>query len=286
MAHPVRHPVVLGILLMVAGCGFSPMYKTTGTHIGADGKPTVTNVVAELKQVYVPIIQERYGQQLRQFLQQDLGGAGPEDPTGYELRISTYIMNEAVDIHADNTSGRTRTTAFAHWQLYTLGDNPHMLAGGDASVVDGVNNTYEQYFALTLNLETVRTRVAKNMAEQVTQQVATWFRTHARPAVDGSVADQNQPRYVDPNSIVNPNNQMPSQQPGADGLPALATGRTDSQLNEENNEGSSLSTQSAPMDSTPQSTSGNRSGSGTTMTPDVDTSPSSGISIGGGGANE
>lgn len=278
MAHPVRHPAVLGIVLLLAGCGFSPMYKTTGKHIGADGKPTVTDVLAELKEVYVPIIKERYGQQLRQFLQQDLSGASPENPTRYALQIRTYLMNEAVDIHADNTSGRTRTTAFAHWQLYLLGDNPRLLAGGDASVVDGTNNTYEQYFALTLNLETVRTRVAKNMADQVTQQVATWFRTHATPAVDGSVAGQNQPRYVDPN------NQMPSQQPGADGLPALATGRTDSQLNEENNEGDSLSTESGPMDNMPQSTTGSSQGpshSGATA-PDNDTVPGSGISIGGG----
>ena len=284
MAHPVRLTTLLCGLLALAGCGFSPMYKTTGKHIGADGKPTVTDVLAELKEVYVPIIKERYGQQLRQFLQQDLSGASPENPTRYALQIRTYLMNEAVDIHADNTSGRTRTTAFAHWQLYLLGDNPRLLAGGDASVVDGTNNTYEQYFALTLNLETVRTRVAKNMADQVTQQVATWFRTHATPAVDGSIADQNQPRYVDPNSIVNPNNQMPSQQPGADGLPALATGRTDSQLNEENNEGSSMSTESGPMDNIPPSTSGSGQGgsqSGATA-PDNDTVPGSGISIGGG----
>ncbi|GCE84607.1 hypothetical protein [Komagataeibacter diospyri] len=284
MTRPVRHPVILGTLLLLAGCGFSPMYKTTGKHIGADGKPTVTDVLAELKEVYVPVIKERYGQQLRQFLQQDLSGASPENPTRYALQIRTYLMNEAVDIHADNTSGRTRTTAFAHWQLYLLGDTPRLLAGGDASVVDGVNNTYEQYFALTLNLETVRTRVAKNMADQVTQQVATWFRTHATPAVDETANGQNQPRYVDPNSIINPNNQMPSQQPGADGLPALATGRTDSQLNEENNEGNSLTTESGPMDNIPQSTSGSGQGgsrSGATS-PDSDTVPGSGISIGGG----
>lgn len=265
---------------MLGACGFSPMYKTTGTHIGADGQPTVSNVLAELKQVYVPLIPERYGQQLRQFLQQDLSGAGPENPTRYALRIRSYIMNEAVDIHADNTSGRTRTTAFAHWQLYTLGEDPQLLAGGDASVVDGVNNTYEQYFALTLNLETVRGRVAKNMAEQITQQVAVWFRTHAKPALDGSVPGQNQPRYVDPNSIVNPNNQMPAQQPGADGLPAMATGRTDSQLNEQNNEGADMTTESAPADNIPASSS-------RYVMPDARTNTTddmSGISIGGHGS--
>lgn len=255
MAHPVRLTTLLCGLLALAGCGFSPMYKTTGTHIGADGKPTVSNVLAELKQVYVPIIPERYGQQLRQFLQQDLGGAGPENPTRYALQIKSYIMNEAVDIHADNTSGRTRTTAFAHWQLFTLGDSPQLLAGGDASVVDGVNNTYEQYFALTLNLETVRGRVAKNLAEQVTQQVAVWFRTHSKPALNGSIAGQDQPRYTDPNAMVNPNNELPAQMPGADGLPAMATGRTDSQLNEQNNEGGDAATQSSPMENIPASSS-------------------------------
>ncbi|MFT8711105.1 hypothetical protein [Komagataeibacter rhaeticus] len=282
MAHPVRHTAVLCGLLVLAGCGFSPMYKTTGTHIGADGQPTVSNVLAELKQVYVPLIPERYGQQLRQFLQQDLSGAGPEKPTRYALQIKSYIMNEAVDIHADNTSGRTRTTAFAHWQLYTLGDSPQLLAGGDASVVDGVNNTYEQYFALTLNLETVRGRVAKNLAEQITQQVAVWFRTHAKPAVDGSVAGQNQPRYTDPNSIVNPNNQLPAQMPGADGMPAMATGRTDSQLNEQNHGGDDTAPESSPIDNIPASTS--RYVQPDAKKSDGTTDDMSGISIGGQGS--
>ncbi|EFG85360.1 hypothetical protein IFJ82_13635 [Novacetimonas hansenii] len=230
-------------VVMMGGCGFSPMYQTTGKHIGPDGKATVTDVAAELQQVYVPRITERYGQQLRQFLQQDLGGAGPENPTRYSLRIRTYMMNEAVDIHSDNTSGRTRTTAFAHWQLYTVSASPRLLAEGDANIIDGVNNTYEQYFALSLNLETVRTRVAKNMAEQITQQVGVWFRTHAKPATDGSDAEQNQPRFIDPDSIANAssNNQMPSQRPGADGLPALATGRSNSQLNDESDVGTSVS---------------------------------------------
>ncbi|MGY6769334.1 hypothetical protein [Komagataeibacter sp. NFXK3] len=286
MALPVRRTGVLCALLMLAGCGFSPMYKTTGSHIGADGKPTTGNVLAELRQVYVARINERYGQLLRQALQQDMGGAGPENPTGYVLRIRTYLMNEAVDIHADNTSGRTRTTAFAHWTLETVANSPVMLAGGDASVVDGVNNNYEQYFAQTLNLEGVRARVAKNLAEQITQEVAVWFRTHAKPAVSGSVRGQNQPRYIDPNGIINPNNQMPAQHPAADGLPTMATGRTDAQLNEENNGGMTMPDENGPMDNTPDTT--------TTQTPatsgqgSYSRSPStsenddmSGISIGG-----
>ncbi|RBM06147.1 LPS assembly lipoprotein LptE [Novacetimonas cocois] len=238
----LRSLAAAALLVMVGGCGFSPMYKTTGKHLGPDGRPTVTDVAAELQQVYVPRITERYGQQLRQFLQQDLGGAGPENPTRYSLSIRTYMMNEAVDIHSDNTSGRTRTTAFAHWQLYTIGATPHLLAQGDANIIDGVNNTYEQYFALSLNLETVRTRVAKNMAEEITQQVAIWFRTHAKPATDGSDADQNQPRFIDPDSMPNvDNNQMPSQRPGPDGLPALATGRSNSQLDDQNSTSTSTS---------------------------------------------
>ena len=280
MAIPVRRTGVLCALLMLAGCGFSPMYKTTGSHIGPDGRPTAGNVLAELKQVYVARINERYGPLLRQALQQDMGGAGPENPTRYVLRIRTYLMNEAVDIPADNTSGRTRTTAFAHWTLETMANDPEMLAGGDASVVDGVNNNYEQYFAQTLNLEGVRARVAKNLGEQVTQQVAAWFRTHAKPAISGSVRGQNQPRYTDPNGIINPNNQMPAQQPGADGMPTMATGRTDAQLNGENNGDMMTPDENGPMDNTPDTTTqapaSTRRGTSTLENDDM-----SGISIGG-----
>ena len=196
------------------------------------------------------------------------------------LRIRTYLMNEAVDIHADNTSGRTRTTAFAHWTLETVANNPVTLAGGDASVVDGVNNNYEQYFAQTLNLEGVRARVAKNLAEQITQEVAVWFRTHAKPAVSGSVRGQNQPRYIDPNGIINPNNQMPAQHPAADGLPTMATGRTDAQLNEENNGGMTMPDENGPMDNTPDTTTQAPARSGRSPSA-LENDDMSGISIGG-----
>lgn len=53
-----------------------PDGQDDGSHIGADGKPTTGNVLAELKQVYVARITERYGQLLRQALQQDMGEPG------------------------------------------------------------------------------------------------------------------------------------------------------------------------------------------------------------------
>ncbi|ACI50430.1 conserved hypothetical protein [Gluconacetobacter diazotrophicus PA1 5] len=222
MTAPPRR-AVLGALLLagslsLGGCGFQPLYGGKGA-----GGSAADNIPDELRQVYVASIPERYGQELRLFLQQDLAGAGPEDPTGYTLRVNSYVMNEAIDIHSDNTSGRTRATGHAHWMLYTVAPNPVLLTQGDAQTVDGENESFEQYFAQNLNQATLGRRVADTIAERITQQLAVWFRSHTTPA-QRVVAPQ--PTYIDPNVMPNASNEMPRQSVGEDGMPGMAIGRS------------------------------------------------------------
>lgn len=205
---------LLALPVALSGCGFQPLYGEQKGQIAPE---------AELKRVYVPNIPERSGQQLRLALQQNMAGDRPEDPDGYTLIVQPYFGQESIDIHSDNTSGRIRMNAHAHWQLLTVEQYPKMLAQGDASALDGYTTTYEQYFAQTLNSETATGRVAKALADQVTQQIATWFRTHAKPS---QRRDQG-PRayYPIPNAIPDSEKETPMEQEGADAIPDMATGR-------------------------------------------------------------
>jgi LPS-assembly lipoprotein len=208
----------LSMVLSVAGCGFQPLYGAGGTS-----RTTGASIPDQLRQVYVASIPERYGQELREYLQQNLSGAHAEDPTGYTLRVNSYVMDEAVDIHSDNTTGRTRASAHAHWTLYTVAVAPVLVTQGDAQAVDGENESFEQYFAQNLNQATLSRRVADTIAERITQQLAVWFRTHAKPA-QRVVAPQ--PIYIDPNVMPDSNNGIPRQSVGEDGMPGVAIGRS------------------------------------------------------------
>lgn len=209
VAPLVALPVVL------SGCGFQPLY-------GENGKNNV-DVNSELKEIYVANIPERTGQQLRLALQQQMAADGPEDPHKYTLIVMPSFNAEAIDIHSDNTSGRTRITGHAHWQLLTVEQNPKLLAQGDTTTMDGYTNTYEQYFAQTLNNETAMGRVAQTLGEQITQQVSTWFRTQAAPAVS---RDQGPKAfYPIPTAMPESDKEVPMEQEGADAIPDMATGR-------------------------------------------------------------
>lgn len=206
--------ILLGIGVLLSGCGFKPLY----------GNSTNVDVNDELQKIYVPVLSNRYGQLMRQSLQENLAGAGPENPKTYELDVSPGLSEEAIDIHQDNSSGRARMTGNAHWVLKTISINPVVLAQGDAQTIDGYTVTYEQYFAQTLNDETAQARVAKNLANEVTQQVATWFRNNKSYQTKTKTPQTPKATYMLPS--MNPSSTgAATQSTGVDGVPAMATGR-------------------------------------------------------------
>ncbi|MBS1089242.1 hypothetical protein [Gluconobacter wancherniae] len=200
-------------LLGLTGCGFAPLYAQ-----GGGGQVDVSH---ELQRIYVQNIPSRYGQEMRLALQKDLGGSAPEQPDGYTLQVGGSAAQEAIDIHGDNTAGRMRISGSAHWRLFTVEQFPKLLAEGDTRVLDGYNATFEQYFAQTLNSESSTGRVAEALAQNMTQQIGVWFRSHIQP---GHVAEAALPRFADPDAMPSDHGTV-SHQAGADGFPASATGR-------------------------------------------------------------
>lgn len=207
-----RFMLPLPALLFLGACGFTPLYGT--------GKARA-DVSAELAQVYVSNIGGRYGQELRLALQKDLAGPGPENPQHYTLEVGSGMNEESIDIHSDNTAGRTRSSGSAHWRLFTVEQYPRLLAEGDATTLDGYNATFEQYFAQTLNEETLQARVADNLAQSVTQQVAIWFRSHVAPQKE---APADLPRYVNMDAMPADNGKENLDAVGPDGFPSSAIG--------------------------------------------------------------
>ncbi|MBE1723804.1 hypothetical protein CO583_06430 [Parasaccharibacter sp. TMW2.1882] len=211
----------LGILLAGVGlaslgaCGFQPLY---GRQAGQ--KDAAVN--AQLKDVYVANIPTRFGQELRLGLQKEMAGDGPERPEGYILRVNATASLESIDIHQDNTSGRTRGVGWADWRLYRVGDTSKVLARGYARTLDGFNMNIEQYFAQTLNNETLYKRIGESLAHDITMQVAVWFRAHQSLGEEKSIRPGRDP-YLD---------RLPGTQRtdmryiGVDGFPANATGRS------------------------------------------------------------
>lgn len=158
----------------LAGCGFQPVYMPT-----TSGKPGVAE--RELAAIDVAIIPDRPGQLLRQALQEHFSSDGGQ-PHRYGLGVSFWIAGEAVGIQTDNTATRIRLTGIANWTLTSLDPSRTKLTSGSARSLDGYNMFDQQYFAATMENEQVQKRIAEALADQVTLQLATWFRKRATPA--------------------------------------------------------------------------------------------------------
>jgi LPS-assembly lipoprotein len=160
-----------GAAIALQGCGFQPVYMPT-----ASGAPGAAE--RELSAINVGIIPDRPGQLLRQALQarfaNDSGG-----PKRYDLAVSFWVSGEGIGILPDNSVTRVRVTGHVNWALLAQNPTRTRLTEGSALALDGMNIFNQQYFALDLENETVQRRLADALADQVTTQLAIWFRQRA-----------------------------------------------------------------------------------------------------------
>ncbi len=160
-----RHLLAALALLPLAGCGFEPLYARGGDDPDGD-----------LTSVYVNNIGGRYGQLVRENLQQRLDLPVSGGNSLYTLDVNPNLTSEGVAIQPDNSSTYTRLVGTANWTLKTVGITPRTLASGSARTLDGYNNIDQQYFQSTVSSDTTQARIAANLADAITLQVAAWFR--------------------------------------------------------------------------------------------------------------
>jgi LPS-assembly lipoprotein len=160
-------PVCLAAGLL-AGCGFTPLYG---------GDPSIT-VAQKLDEVDVANIPERTGQMLRESLQQQLHAAGAPTTELYSLSVNYGIASTGIGVENDTAATRNRYVANATWTLAPIGNPLTPLAKGQASTENAANVIDQQYFALTLETDTINQQLADQIAQQIGTQVAAYFKTH------------------------------------------------------------------------------------------------------------
>jgi LPS-assembly lipoprotein len=165
---------VLGLAFgaSLAGCGFQPVYMPT-----ASGKAGVAQ--RELAAIHVAIIPDRPGQLLRQALQNRFEGSGSGVAQRYELRVGFGIAGDAIAILPDSNPTRIREIGSASWTLVAQDPARTTITSGSAKAVDGYNLINAQYFASDLENEVVQRRLANALADQITMQLAVYFRRQA-----------------------------------------------------------------------------------------------------------
>jgi LPS-assembly lipoprotein len=164
--------LIAGIGVALTGCGFQPVYMPT-----ASGTPGVAQ--RELAAIHVAIIPDRPGQLLRQALQARFEGSGSGVAQRYELRVGFGIGGDAIAILPNSNPTRVREIGNASWTLVAQDPARTTVTSGTARAVDAYNLIDAQYFASDLENEVVQRRLAEALADQITMQLAVYFRRHA-----------------------------------------------------------------------------------------------------------
>ena len=164
----------LGLLGLLPGCGFRPLYAA-----GESGTMSVAQ--AELAAITVGIIPDRTGQLLRQALQDRFERQGIGVAHRFELAVAFAIGEEGVGTLPDSANTRSRVIGTASWTLRNQDPLRTTLDSGVARSVDGYDVIDQQPFAADMEREATQRRIAENVADQITLQLALYFKRH--PAI-------------------------------------------------------------------------------------------------------
>jgi LPS-assembly lipoprotein len=162
---------LLALGLTLSGCGFQPAYMPTATD-----KPGVAQ--RELAAIHVNLLPDRPGQELRQALQERLEMGATGVKPRYDLQVSFGVSGEGIAILPNSDATRIRLIGTAIWTLTAQDSGKTKLTNGFAKAVDAMNILSSQYFALDLENEAVQKRIAEALADQITIQLAAYFRKH------------------------------------------------------------------------------------------------------------
>jgi LPS-assembly lipoprotein len=169
---PRRHLFALCSGMSLSACGFQPVYMPT-----ASGNAGVAQ--RDLAAVQVALIPDRPGQLLRQALQDRFELTNSGVARRYNLIVVYWISGEGIAVLQNSTVTRIRSIGNANWSLTSQDPARTVLTTGSARSVDAINIIDTQYFAGDLENEAVQKRLANAIADQITLQLATYFRRRA-----------------------------------------------------------------------------------------------------------
>ena len=154
---------VSALCLVLAGCGFHPMYgRSTGPALAS---------------IYVEPVAERDGFELRTSLIDALQSDGDERGKSYRLKITLNEAAQGIALQNDATITRYNNNLTAKYTLYDLQGNE--LTNGTESGMSAYNVVQSPYATQVAALDSSM-RAAQDIAERIHLDLGVWFRQHKK----------------------------------------------------------------------------------------------------------
>ena len=151
--------------LFNGGCGFQPLYKhDTASH----------NILKELSLIRIAPIEDRIGQQLRNFLQDDITPRGKPTNPSYELIVKMNKTRRDLVLLQDATSTFAKISLRASYTLtnFTTGGT---LASGNVTAKTGFTITQSEYANIRAEAEAAA-RASREISYDITRQLALFLK--------------------------------------------------------------------------------------------------------------
>lgn len=157
-----RIAATLALLLVLAGCGFRPMYGTRSTD---------PKVAAELSNIYVQPIADREGQLVHNAILVRLNPNGGQHKPRYRLQVVIGVVEAQTILATDQTATRADVTYTATYELFE-GDT--LLTQGTFVRDFSYDYLNEQYSNISARVDVGR-RAAEEIAVEVRNRMAAYF---------------------------------------------------------------------------------------------------------------
>ena len=164
----LRSLAILGMLSLLAGCGFKPVY-------GVDSAGKSPAAVQQFAAIQIPIMPNRLGQKMRNLLIDSLHPSGVAGDYRYKLAvgITEAVVNLGLQQNSTSTRGQVRLTV-----KYTLVDDEtgKVVLKETLRTSTGYNILINQ-FSSVLSQDDAETQGLQQIADDMTLHLALYFTT-------------------------------------------------------------------------------------------------------------
>ncbi len=163
-ASSARRFAILGLaLVLLAGCGFRPLYAPRDDSA----------VIAELAAIKVGQIDDRAGQQLRNFLLDRINPRGQPANPKYTLVVELEVSRHDLSIRKDATATRSNLVLTADYTLFGFASGRQLFSA--SSQVTTSFNIIRSDFGTISAENAARLRGAREISDDIRTRVAVFF---------------------------------------------------------------------------------------------------------------
>lgn len=175
---PACTALILCAALVIGGCGFRPLYGTSGPA----SSPHVTQALASVSVLPLP---DRRGMKLRQVLGEQLHARRSTSGSAYDLEIALTEHIDELGIRKDATSSRANFILTA--RFYLREDGQRIFSEQVQSIVS--YNILDDQYATVTSQANAEDRAVRQVGEQIKTRLAIYFHDRLNP--QNVAADRN-----------------------------------------------------------------------------------------------